>query len=96
MSLAEADRLALARGVRLRFDPVRGCHVLLAPEKVLFPCPTSVEILGRLAEPRAFGALVDGLAAEFDAPREEIRADVGALLEDLLRERVVRIERACA
>jgi hypothetical protein len=34
--------------VRLRFDKVRDKWVLLAPERVLFPCATSVDILGRL------------------------------------------------
>lgn len=93
MSLAPEDRLVLARGVRVRFDPVRNCHVLLAPERVLFPCPTSVEILGRLAEPRPFAELVAGLAAEFDAPEEEIRADVEGLLGELAAQHVVRVER---
>lgn len=93
MSLAPEDRLVLARGVRVRFDPVRNCHVLLAPERVLFPCPTSVEILGRLAEPRPFAELVAGLAAEFDAPEEEIRADLEGLLADLVAQHVVRVER---
>jgi len=96
MSLSPDDRLVLARGVRVRFDPVRNCHVLLAPERVLFPCPTSVEILGRLAEPRPFGELVAGLAAEFDAPEEEIRADVEALLADLVAQHVVKVERRVA
>ncbi len=93
MSLAPEDRLVLARGVRVRFDPVRNCHVLLAPERVLFPCPTSVEILGRLAEPRPFAELVAGLAAEFDAPEEEIRADLEGLLADLVAQHVVLVER---
>jgi pyrroloquinoline quinone biosynthesis protein D len=34
--------------VRMRFDKVRDRWVLLAPERVLFPCATSVEILERL------------------------------------------------
>ncbi|MDW8125745.1 MAG: pyrroloquinoline quinone biosynthesis peptide chaperone PqqD [Geminicoccaceae bacterium] len=96
MSFAPEDRLVLARGVRVRFDPVRNCHVLLAPERVLFPCPTSVEILGRLGEPRSFGALVAELAAEFDAPAEEIGRDLEALLSDLVAQRVVRVERRAA
>lgn len=93
MSFAAADRLVVAKGVRLRFDRVRNCHVLLAPERVLFPCPTSVEILQRLAAPLPFGELVAGLAAEFDAPAEEIRADVEGLLGELAAQHVVRVER---
>lgn len=93
MSVAAEDRLVLARGVRLRFDPVRNCHVLLAPERVLFPCPTSVAILERLREPRTLSDLARELASEFDAPEEEIAQDVAALMSDLIAQHVVRVER---
>ena len=80
--------------VRLRHDPVRGKDVLLAPEKVLFPCPTSVMILGRLGQGRPLLQVVDELAAEFEAPRDEILADVQAMLGGLAAEGCLRIERA--
>jgi pyrroloquinoline quinone biosynthesis protein D len=76
-------RLALPAWVRLRFDKVRNQWVLLAPERVLFPCPTSVEIIQRLDGAPTFGAIVDYLAAEYEAPRETMEADVAAMLEDL-------------
>ena len=57
--------------------------MLLAPERVLFPCPTSVEILNRLGPGRRLGEVVDELAAEFEAPREVIGRDVRAMLQDL-------------
>lgn len=81
-------------GVRLRFDPVRGRHVLLAPERVLFPCPTTVEILGRIPPGGIrIDRLVDALAAEYDAPREVIAQDVRDLLSGLARDRMIRVER---
>ena len=83
-TLSEDGILALPPWVRLRFDPVRGQHVLLAPERVLFPCPTAVAVLERLGEGRRFGDLVETLAAEFDAPREVIARDVRAMMEDLI------------
>lgn len=82
-ALDEAAVVALPRWVRLRFDPVRGRWVLLAPERVLFPCATSVMILERLGEGRRLGELVDALAEEFAAPRATIAADVRAMLQDL-------------
>ena len=88
-ALNEASMIALPRWVRLRFDPVRDRHVLLAPERVLYPCPTTVAILEALAEPRPLGDLVDGLAAAFEAPRALIDADVRRLVADLLLQRLV-------
>ena len=52
--------MALPAWVRLHFDRVRDRWVLLAPERVLFPCATSVTILERLARAAALGELVDG------------------------------------
>lgn len=93
MILDERTIVARKPGVRLRFDPVRGCHVLLAPERVLFPCPTTVEILERIpAGGISLARLIDDLAAGFDAPRETIAADVTGLLGELARDRLIRIE----
>ncbi len=82
--LSEAGVPALPPWVRLHFDPVRGRHVLLAPERVLFPCPIAVTVLQRLGEGRRLGALIDELTTEFAAPREVIARDVRAMMEDLL------------
>lgn len=84
MSLAETDRVALPAWVRLRFDPIRDRWILLAPERVMFPCATSVTILERLDGGREVAGLVDDLAREFDAPRETISADVRGMLQGLV------------
>ena len=81
--LGPADVVRLPWWVVLRFDPVRRRHVLLAPERVLFPCPTTVTILQRLGEGRRLADLAAELAREFDAPAGEILEDVIALLEEL-------------
>ncbi|GBD43070.1 Coenzyme PQQ synthesis protein D [bacterium HR40] len=94
MILDEACVVAPKPGVRLRFDPVRGRHVLLAPERVLFPCPTTVEILERIPPGgTTIARLVDGLAQEYDAARETIAEDVLALLGQLAKDRLIRVER---
>ncbi len=83
LELDESRPAALPSWVRLRFDKVRDRWVLLAPERVLFPCATSVEIINRLPDAVTLGALIDGLAAEYEAPREAIAADVNTMLADL-------------
>jgi coenzyme PQQ biosynthesis protein PqqD len=81
--LVESDAVALPAWVRLHFDRVRDRWVLLAPERVLFPCATSVLILERLGQGRRLGEVVEALAAEFEAPRETISADVRRMLQSL-------------
>ena len=81
--IAETDVIGLPAWVRLRFDRVRNRWVLLAPERVLFPCETSVEIIQKLDRPQPFADVLDDLAAAYDAPREVLAADVTAMLDDL-------------
>ncbi|MBV9979442.1 MAG: pyrroloquinoline quinone biosynthesis protein PqqD, partial [Bradyrhizobium sp.] len=42
---------------RLRHCDVRNAWLLLVPERVLFPWPTTTDILQRLEKPQALGAL---------------------------------------
>ena len=91
-ALAEADRVALPPWVRLHFDRVRDRWVLLAPERVLFPCATSVTIIERLGEGRDLGELVGALADEFEAPRDTISADVRGMLQGLADQGFLAVE----
>jgi pyrroloquinoline quinone biosynthesis protein D len=81
--MEEAAMPRLARGVRLKFDQARDCWVLLAPERVIMPDETALEILRRCDGATSLGAIIDGLAADYDAERETIAADVQALMADL-------------
>ncbi len=74
---------AFRRGVKFRFDAVRDAWVLLAPEKLFMPDEIAVEILKLVDGTRPVDAIIDDLAARFDAPRDLIATDVGAVLEDL-------------
>jgi len=69
--------------VKLRFDATRRAWVVLAPERLLLPDEPSVEILQKVDGQTSVDAIVDALAAKFDAPRAEIFADVAMLLQDL-------------
>ncbi len=73
----------LPRGVKLRFDKTRDKWVVLAPERVFVPDPIALEIIKRCDGEATVAAIVDDLAAAFEAPREVIEKDVGALLQDL-------------
>lgn len=74
--VTEASRPSLPKHVRLHFDPVRGRNVVLSPEKVFWPDEISIEILKRCDGQRTIGAIADGLAVEYNAPRAVILADV--------------------
>lgn len=74
---------ALPRHVRLRFDRARGIWILLAPERVLLPDEIAVKVLGLCDGTRSVGDLAAELAQTYQAPAEEIEADVTAMLQDL-------------
>ncbi|MGH6925005.1 MAG: PqqD family peptide modification chaperone [Propylenella sp.] len=82
--------LVRPRWARLKHCDVRNAWLLLVPERVLFPCPTTIDILQRLATPKALGALAAELADEYDAPADQIMADVAELLGDLVEKGYVR------
>jgi pyrroloquinoline quinone biosynthesis protein D len=69
--------------VKLREDKARGRWVLLAPERMLVPDETAIEVLKLVDGVRSLDAMVDVLAERFAAPRGEIAADVTAMLQDL-------------
>ena len=73
----------LPRHVRLKEDKLRGGWVILAPERVLILDEISLEILRRCDGEATVDATCDALAAEFNAPQDEIRKDVIDVLQDL-------------
>lgn len=81
----------LARGVKLREDKARGRWVLMAPERMLVPDDTALEVLRLLDGARSLDAVVGILAERFAAPREEIATDVAALLQELAERGVVEL-----
>lgn len=73
-----------APGVRLHHDTARGRWVVMAPERMFVPDETALEVLRLVDGERDLDAILDALAAKFDAPREVIAADVRAMLGDLV------------
>jgi pyrroloquinoline quinone biosynthesis protein D len=76
-------------GMRLREDATRGRWVVMGPERMFVPDETALEVLRLIDGARSVDAIVEELAARFAAPREEIAADVLALLEELAAKGVV-------
>ncbi len=79
----------LAPGVRLSFDRARDCWVVLAPERVLVPDETALEILRRCNGTRLVGEIVDELAGVYHADRREIADDVQDMVGDLIEKRIL-------
>ncbi len=80
----------LPRGVKLRHDKERDQWVILAPERVLVLDEPALEVLKRCDGNASVDAIVDELTASYDAPREEIGADVNAMLQDMADKGFVR------
>jgi pyrroloquinoline quinone biosynthesis protein D len=83
ITVSEASRPVLARHAKLKFDETRQVWVILAPERVLAPDETAVEVLKLCDGVRDVAGVVDHLADKYAAPREAILTDVIAMLQDL-------------
>jgi pyrroloquinoline quinone biosynthesis protein D len=81
----------LPRGVRLTHNEAQGGWVLLAPERIFKADAIAVEILKRCTGEATFAAIVDDLAATFNAPRERIQDDVSKLLRGLADKKLLEL-----
>ena len=80
----------LAPGVRLSFDKARDRWVLLAPERVFTPDAIAVSVLQLCDGNRSVEAVAEQLAGTYNAPEEQILADVVSLLQGLADKGVVK------
>ena len=81
--VSDASVLAFAPHIVFRFDEVRQRWIILAPERLMLPDEQAVEILKLVDGKADVAAIVETLAARFNAPREEIAGDVAEMLQDL-------------
>ena len=88
-AISDATVPRFAPHVRLSFDKRRDRWVVMAPERLFVPDEIAAEILKRCDGKASVAAIVDALAQEFDAPREEIAADVIALVGGLCEQGVL-------
>jgi pyrroloquinoline quinone biosynthesis protein D len=87
--IAETSVPRLPRGTRLKHDETRGQWVILAPERLFVLDETAHAIMSAVDGTASVGAIVDELAARFEAPREVILSDVIALLQDFADKGVI-------
>lgn len=73
----------LAPHVKMRFDKARDRWVVMAPERMLVPDEIAVEILQRCDGLLSVDAMADQFAKAYDAPLDEVKADIVAMLQDL-------------
>ena len=73
---------ALPKHVRIQYDPVRQAFAVLSPENVFWPNEISLEILRRCDGGATVEKIVADLAREYNAPEEEVAADVAAFLQE--------------
>ncbi len=90
-TLDPALRPSLPRGVRLRRDEVRDRTVLLSPERTMALEDTAIAIVSRIDGTSTLAQIIDGLAEDYNAPRELIAADVEAFLQQLLDRRMLEV-----
>ena len=83
ISVSEESRPLLPRHAKLKFDETRQRWVILAPERVLAPDETAVEILQLCDGVRSVEQMIDQLAEKYAAERNAIGTDVIAMLQDL-------------
>lgn len=82
----------LARGVRLREDPVRGQTVLLAPERALALDDIAVMIVNALDGERSLDTIAAEFAEKFEAPKDQILADVIAFVDEFSKRRMLELK----
>lgn len=81
----------LPRGVRLHHDHVRDRWVLLAPERTISLDMIGHAIITELDGGSSFSAIVDRLAAKYDAPSDQISGDVQQFLGQLAERRFLEV-----
>ncbi|MGI2034357.1 pyrroloquinoline quinone biosynthesis peptide chaperone PqqD [Rhizobium panacihumi] len=82
----------LARGVRLREDAVRGHTVLLAPERALALDEMAVMIVHALDGVRNLDAIATQFADTFQAPKDQVLADVIAFVYEFSKRRMLELK----
>src|ERR1700743_2637075 len=88
ISLTQNSRPMLARGVRLRDDPITGEPILLDPERVLELEETTHDIVRRCSGNATLESIVQSLAEDYEIDVETLEYDVRECLEQL-RERML-------
>lgn len=74
---------SLPAHVKMHHDKARDRWVLLAPERLLEPDDTALEILRLCDGQTSVAQIAEQLAQSYDAPVSQIQPDILAMLQDL-------------
>ena len=82
----------LPRGVRLHHCQVRAQWFLLYPERAMRLDAIGAEILAAVDGRRSLAAIAGDLAARFNAPEEQVKADIATFLGALAARRALTLD----
>ena len=90
-AVADNSKPRLAAKARLKWDAVRGKHLLLFPEGVLVLNQTAHDVLALCDGQRAVAEIVKTLATQYAVDANAIDADVKEILQKLSQKTFVTI-----
>ncbi len=83
----------IPRGVRLHFDKVRALWVLLAPERTINLDPIGLAIMNEIDGTSTLDQIAENLSAQYNAPVDEIAADIREFVAGLMDRRILEVRR---
>lgn len=89
--LHEKSCPALARGVRLKSDPLTGGPLLLFPEGFLELDEITYDILRRCSGEQTLEAIIHSLSGDYEADQDILRVDVYECLDQLRSQMLVAL-----
>ena len=91
LKIDESVSLQLGRGIRLKHDAERDAWILQAPERVVVLDEIAHAVLAEIVDSDGgLGGVIDRLSQAFDAPRDEIAADVIEMLQGFVDKQLLR------
>jgi pyrroloquinoline quinone biosynthesis protein D len=87
------SRPMLARGVRLRNDPITGESLLLYPEGVLPLDAATLDVVSRCTGVLTLEAIIASLADEYEVDQGTLRSDVCECLEQLRLQMLIALSK---
>jgi pyrroloquinoline quinone biosynthesis protein D len=86
------SRPRMPRHVRLQMDALRDRWVVLAPEKVMWPDPVSVDVLRLCDGGLAIADIAARLAEDYNAPVDLIERDILEFVQEWTDKRLLTLD----
>ncbi len=85
-----ASKPVMPPHIKMRHDAGRGRWLILAPERLFDPDEIAVEVLKLCDGVRTVSDIAAQLSKDYNAPQEDIEADIITMLQDLADKGVVK------